>query len=113
MARLLAILKQPQYPSTPLYLITPRFFAQIDASGTWGCVAVLGSQLLQWQWPPEWYEIGIMAKELVPITFTCVVWTQHPATIPSSAFRLISPHTLDWIPSSFLQLFQMILSCIY
>ena len=48
--------------------------AQTDASGTWGCAAVLGSQWLQWQWPSEWYEIGIMAKELVPIIFTCIVW---------------------------------------
>ena len=29
--------------------------------------------------------------------------TQHPAIIPSAAFRLISPHTLDWISLGFLQ----------
>ena len=74
MACLPAILEWPQHPSTPLYLITPGIYAQTDASGTWGCAAVLGSQWLQWQWPPEWYEIGIMAKELVPIIFTCIVW---------------------------------------
>ena len=38
---------------------------------------------------------------------------QHPAIIPSAAFRLISPHTLDWISPGFLQLFQQTLSCIY
>ena len=174
-----AILKRPQYPLTPFYLVShPDFCAQMDASGTCGCTVVLGSQWLQWQWPLEWYEIGIMAKELIPIMFTCIVWEphlskhrinfqcdnvnlviainkgsskdkfvkyllcslscfvadfdiyitashlpgvinitadhlscgnmcqafevtpslmQHPAIIPSSAFRLISPHTLDWI----------------
>ena len=161
----------------------PEFYAQTDALGTWGCAAVLGLQWLQWQLPPEWYEIGIMAKELVPIIFTCIVWgphlckhhinfqcdnvnlviainkglskdkfvmhllcfllffvahfdiyitashinvtadhlsrgnmcqvfevtptlTQHPTIIPSSAFRIISLHTLDWISPGFLQLFQ-------
>ena len=64
----LSILRHPSVSSHP------EFHAQTDASGTWGCAAVLGSQWLQWQWPPEWYEIGIMAKELVPIIFTCIVW---------------------------------------
>ena len=41
--------------------------------------------------------------------------TQHPAIIPSSAFWLISPHTLDWASTGFLQLFQLTLSlpCTY
>ena len=39
--------------------------------------------------------------------------TQHPTVIPPSAFRLISPYTLDWKPPGFLQLFQQTLSCIY
>ena len=64
----LSILRHPSLSSHP------EFCAQTDASGTWGCAAVLGSQWLQWQWPLEWYEIGIMAKELVPIIFTCIVW---------------------------------------
>ena len=52
----------------------PNYCAQMDASGTWDCAAVLGSQWLQWQWPLQWRQIGIMAKELVPIIFTCIVW---------------------------------------
>ena len=64
----LSILRHPSISSHP------ECYAQTDASGTWGCAAVLGSQWLQWQWPPEWYETGIMAKELVPIIFTCIVW---------------------------------------
>ena len=52
----------------------PEFCAQTDASGTWGCAAVLAPHWLLWQWPQEWRSIGIMAKELVPIVFTCIVW---------------------------------------
>ena len=37
-------------------------------------MAVLGSQWLQWQCPLEWYKIEIMAKELMPIIFACIVW---------------------------------------
>ena len=52
----------------------PDFCAQTDASETWGCAAVLAPHWLLWQWPQEWRSIGIMAKELVPIVFTCIVW---------------------------------------
>ena len=58
----------------PILLTIPDFLAQTDASGAWGCTAVLSSQWLQWQWPSEWSGVGIMAKELVPIIFTCVTW---------------------------------------
>ena len=49
-------------------LSQPDFCAQTDASGTRGYAEVLGSQWLQWQ--SEWYEIGVMAKKLVPIVIT-------------------------------------------
>jgi len=55
----------------------PDFYAQTDASGSWGCAAVFGVHWVQWQWPAEWYKIGIMAKELVPIIFTCIVWGRY------------------------------------
>ena len=42
----------------------PDIYAQTDASGVWGCAAVLTPQ---WQWPLEWQNVWIMAKELVPI----------------------------------------------
>ena len=58
----------------PTLATTPDFLVQTDASGTWGCAAVLGSQWLQWQWPPEWSSASIMAKELTPIIFSCVAW---------------------------------------
>ena len=37
------------------------------------------SKWLQWQWPSEWCEVEIMAKELVPIMFTCIIWGPHLA----------------------------------
>ena len=49
----------------------------MDTLGTWGCAAVLESLWLQWQWPPEWYKIGIMAKDIVPIMFTCILREPH------------------------------------
>ena len=174
----------------PSILSHPDFCVPTDAFRTWGCAAVLGSRWQQWQWPSEWYEIGITANEHMPIIFTCIVWgphlskhninfqcdnatfslplirdkfvmhlvcslsffvvyfdicitafhlnnvinvitdhlslgntcqvfevisslTQHPAIISSSAFRLISHHTHDWISPGYLQLFHITLSCIY
>ena len=43
----LSILRHPSISSQP------DFSTQIDALGTWGCVAILESQWLQWQWPLE------------------------------------------------------------
>lgn len=43
-------------------------------SGSWDCKAVLHTLWLQWQWSPEWTSMGIMAKELTPIIFSCVAW---------------------------------------
>jgi len=61
----------------PSVLLHPNCYAKTDASGLWGCAAVLGSHWLQWHWPSQWRQIGIMAKELVPIIFTCIVWGPH------------------------------------
>ena len=49
-------------------------FLYTDASGSWGCGACFDRQWLQWQWPPQWPPILIMAKELVPIVLSCAVW---------------------------------------
>jgi len=45
-----------------------------DASGRWGCGAVFGSQWLKLAWSSEWTHKDIMAKELVPIVLSCMVW---------------------------------------
>ena len=58
----------------PSLSFTPDFVAYTDASGTWGRAAVLGPQWLQWQWPKQWSNVGIMAKELIPILFTSIMW---------------------------------------
>ena len=58
----------------PALLIPPDFTAQTDASGIWGCAAVLETEWSQWQWPQEWLNVGIVAKELAPNLFTCVTW---------------------------------------
>ena len=50
------------------------FIIQMDASGTWGCGAFCHGYWLQWKWPPNWMAVPIMAKELIPILFSCVVW---------------------------------------
>ena len=52
----------------------PDFCIATDASGNWGCGAYLMGMWLQWQWPPENFNIGIMAKELIPILLSCTVW---------------------------------------
>ena len=55
--------------STPADLVI-----QTDASGTWGCGAFFNKSLFQWQWPLNWSSVSIMAKELVPILLSCIVW---------------------------------------
>ena len=52
----------------------PQPIIQTDASGSWGRGAFFKRYWLQWQWPDEWVNASIMAKELVPITFSCAVW---------------------------------------
>jgi len=47
---------------------------QTDASGHWGCGVRFDSLWLQHAWSLEWTDISIMAKELVPIIFSCAVW---------------------------------------
>ena len=55
----------------------PELRAQTNASGALGCAAVLIPHWLQWQWPLEWQNMGIVAKELLPIILTCIVWGPH------------------------------------
>ena len=54
----LSILNHAAYAESAIYT---------NASGNWGCGAICGNQWLQWQWPDEWKQAGIMCKELVPI----------------------------------------------
>ena len=53
---------------------TPDYIIASDASGSWGCGAVFGSQWLQLAWSKDWAQIDIMAKELAPIVLSCAIW---------------------------------------
>ena len=48
--------------------------SQTDASGSWGCGAFFEGRWLQLKWSPQWSEVQIMPKELLPIVLSCVVW---------------------------------------
>lgn len=52
----------------------PDCCIETDASGSWGCGAWFAGRWFQHKWSTEWVAIGIMAKELVPMLFSCVVW---------------------------------------
>ena len=45
-----------------------------DASGRWGCGAIFNDQWAQLQWPPEWAQVTIAPKELVPIVLAVAMW---------------------------------------
>ena len=53
---------------------SPANFITSDASGTWGCGALHRNQWLQLAWPPEWVELPIAPKELVPIVLAVALW---------------------------------------
>ena len=59
------------FPGGPL-----RATVYSDASGSWGCRAlILGSaEWLQLPWPALWIEVPVAAKEAVPIVSSLAVW---------------------------------------
>ena len=71
-----------------------RFTIHTDASGSWGCGAFMSGQWLQWEWPREWVPQGIMAKELVPIALSCIVWgpqlTKQPVLVLCDNLSLVN-----------------------
>ena len=71
-----------------------RFTIDTDASGSWDCGAFMSGQWLQWKWPREWVPQGIMAKELVPIVLSCIVWdtqlTKKPVLILCDNLNLVN-----------------------
>ena len=54
--------------------VQPHMTLHTDASGTWGCGALLYPQWFQLKWPEAWSSVAIMIKELVPIVLACAVW---------------------------------------
>ena len=77
------------YHSTPA-----DFVVQTDASGTWGCGAFFNQSWFQWQWPLNWVPVSIMAKELVPILLSCIVWgpilAKHKALFQCDNLSLVA-----------------------
>ena len=56
-------------PEAPSHAVTS------DASGSWGCRAVMDSgQWFQVEWPESWSGIGITAKEMVSVVISAAVW---------------------------------------
>ena len=56
----------------------PSFTVTSDASGSWGCGAVTdGGQYFQVQWPPDWENVNIAVKEMVPVVIALAVWGQY------------------------------------
>ena len=61
--------KSMLHPPAPQHVVTA------DASGTWGCGAFGSSgEWFQIQWPKEWAECHIAAKELVPVVVAIALW---------------------------------------
>ena len=53
---------------------TERVELVSDASGSWGCAAVWGTQWLQWRWNAKAQSWHIAPKELLPVLLSCIVW---------------------------------------
>jgi len=54
--------------------ICPNYEIHSDVSGSWEFGAVFGTQWIQLAWSNKWLKIDIVAKELLPIVLSCVVW---------------------------------------
>ena len=52
----------------------PFVYVQSDASGRWGCGAVWQYQWIQLPWSDGSVELGIAAKEAIPVVLTAFCW---------------------------------------
>ena len=58
-----------------VYPRLPSVQVVFDASGLFGCGAILGAeQWLQITWPGSWLSLDIVTKKLVPIVVSVAVW---------------------------------------
>jgi hypothetical protein len=53
---------------------SPKICFATDASGSWGCGACWETRWLQCPWNGAWNDMGIAAKELLPILLAAAVW---------------------------------------
>ena len=59
---------------------SPSLTCISDASGKWGCGAILSFPPQLWfqvQWPESWSSINIAAKEMVPVVVAAALWGRH------------------------------------
>ena len=56
---------------------TERVELVSDASGSWGCAAVWGTQWWQWCWNAKAQSWHIAPKELLPVLLSCIVWGEE------------------------------------
>ena len=54
--------------------LNPDLTLLSDASGQWGCGALLGAQWFQYQWPEGVDKANITRKELIPIALAAAIW---------------------------------------
>ena len=54
--------------------LNPDLTLLSDASGHWGCGALLGTQWFQYQWPEGMDKANITRKELIPIILAAAIW---------------------------------------
>ena len=73
----------------------PAVVVHSDASGVFGCGAVCSNGYwTQLEWPPEWREVDISVKELLPIVLAAAVWghswTRHRITFYSDNAAVVA-----------------------
>lgn len=54
--------------------VKPSICLRSDASGQWGCGAVWQQEWLQLQWSPVLADLGIAAKEAIPVVLAAFCW---------------------------------------
>ena len=73
-AHLPAVMEWLQHPASPCSLNTSRLHSSDRCLRNMGMCTCLGNRMVPMAAVSEWLSMGIMAKELVPILFTCVTW---------------------------------------
>ena len=59
---------------------SPSLTCYSDASGKWGCGAILSTSPQPWfqlQWPDSWTSTNIAAKEMVPVVVAAAIWRRN------------------------------------
>ena len=57
--------------------LLPSIAVRSDASGSWGCGAVLDSSWIQLQWLSTWRDIPIAPKKMVPVVLAAIAFAKQ------------------------------------